>query len=131
MSRIADRVAVAVGDDQVVELARPCCSRPERAQDQLARALVDPAAGHFEVLPHQRRPDVVDREVVAGQLVGVDDDVHRPDPAADEVDRADAGDRLEPLLDLLAGDLGHLAEVAAAGDGDRHHRHRRRCRTCR
>ena len=28
------------------------------------------------------------------------------------------GERLEVLLDLLAGDLGHLAEVAPAGDGD-------------
>ena len=43
MSRMPDRIAVAVGDDQVVELGRRA-EPAQGAQHQLARALVDPAA---------------------------------------------------------------------------------------
>ena len=44
-----DRVAVAVGDDQVVEL-RCGVEPPQGPQDQLARPLVDPAPGDLAVL---------------------------------------------------------------------------------
>src|SRR5436189_3563483 len=44
-----DRVPVAVGHDQRVELVRRV-EPPEGPQDQLARPLVDPAPRHLEVL---------------------------------------------------------------------------------
>jgi len=40
------------------------------------------------------------------------------------ITRADAGDRLDHLLDLLLRDLGDLAHVALAGDHDAHDRAR-------
>ena len=95
----------------------------ERAQHHFRLPVIDAAAGLLLVLADQRLADVLDGQVlVLQQLVGVDDDVDGPLPAADEDDRPDAGQRLEVFLDPLAGDLGDLAEVAAAGDGDRHDR---------
>ncbi len=44
----------------------------------------------------------------------VEDDVHRADSAADQVDRPDAIDRFQPLFDLLASQLGDFTKVAPA-----------------
>ena len=42
--------------------------------------------------------------------------------ATDHRDRTDAANGLDVLLDLAAGDLGHLAQIARAGDDDVHNR---------
>ena len=63
MSLMRIGIAVAVGDDQVVELGgrrEPA----QRAQHQLARALVHDAAGHLQVLRHQGLAHVLDRQAV-------------------------------------------------------------------
>ena len=123
MSLMRTREPPLVGDDEVVELFRRV-EPAEGAEDQLTRALVDPAAGDFEVLLAERQFDVLDRQAVGGELVGIDDDVHGPGATADEVDGADAVDGFQAFLDPLAGDLGDFAEVATAGDGDGHDGHR-------
>ena len=123
MSRNADRVAVAIGDDQVVELVR-ARNPAQRPQHQFTRALVDDAARDLQVLSDQGQPDVLDRQPEGGKLVGVDDDVDRPAAAAREGHDADAGDRLQQFLDLVFGNLGHLAQIAPARDANRHDRER-------
>ena len=117
-----DRGSPLVGDDQVVEL--PGGVQPaEGPEDHFARTLVDPPARLFEVLAFERGLHVVDRQGVGRELVGVDGHVDRPGPAADEVDRADAGDGLQPLLDLPLRQLRDLAEIPTARDGQRQDRH--------
>src|SRR5262249_41310581 len=121
-SDVADpnRVAVPVGNDQVVEFAGSLESS-ERAENEPARPLIDAASRHLEVLAHERLPDIVDREVAAGQALGVDHDVQRATAAADQAYGSDAADGFEPLLDLAPGDFRNLAEIASAGDGNRQH----------
>ena len=94
------------------------------AQHQLAAALVDAAAGDLDVLRPQRVAHLLDRESGRPPAVGVDEDVDRALPAADQDHRADAAARSRCLLDLLLGDLGDLAQVAVAGDDDAHDRRR-------
>ncbi len=113
----ADRIAVAVGDDQVVELFSRL-DAAQRPEHELARPLLHDAAGNFEVLPQDGLPHVLDRQVVRGEVIGVDDDVDRPRAAAGEEDGTDAGDRLQDLLDAVLGDLGHFAHVAPPRDAD-------------
>ena len=116
-----DGIAVLIGDDQVPK-SGGVFHAAHGAQHQFAVALVDAAAGQFEVLPHEGLAHVLDREVVAGELVGVDVDVDRPLPPAHQDHRAHAGEAFQVFLDLLAGDFGDFLHRPAAGDGDRHHR---------
>ena len=57
----ADRIAVAVGDDQLVEF-RGREHPPQGPQHQFARALFDDAAGHFQMLRQDGLPHVFDAQ---------------------------------------------------------------------
>ncbi len=58
------RIAVLVGDDQSRGNPAAFSTRPMVRSTSSAVALVDAPAGEFQVLPHQRLADVLDREVV-------------------------------------------------------------------
>ena len=90
----------------------------QRAQDQLARALLDDSAGHLEVLPQNRLPHVFDRQIVRRELIGVDVDIDRPRAAARKKHGSHAGNRLQDFLDAVFGDLGHFPHVATPRDAD-------------
>src|SRR5213075_1016925 len=62
------------------------------------------------------------RNVVAFELAGIDDDVDGAAAAADEGDGADAVEAGERVFDLLVSDFGNFADGAAAGNGDGHDR---------
>ena len=99
-SLMPDRVAVALRDDEVREflgLLHPA----ERPQHFFPRALIDPAAGQFEVLPQQAPGARPRRRVAAAQAVRVGPHIHGPVLPADEDARADAGYGFEVFLDLL------------------------------
>ena len=67
----------------------------ERAQQDLRLALLDGAARHLDVLGDDGLLDLLDRQVVAVQLLDVDDDVDFAGAAAAEIDLADAVDRFD------------------------------------
>ena len=69
--------------------------RPTRAHRQLARALLDAAAGQLEVLRAQRRGHVGGRQAVGVEAIGVDLDLDLAAAGAEEQHLADAVDRLE------------------------------------
>ncbi len=115
----ADGVAVAVGDDQLGKLFGRVHAA-QRAQHQLAGALLHDAAGHFEMLGEDGAANVLDGQPERGELVRVENDVDGAGAAAGEEHAADAGHLGEDFLDVALGDLGHFAHVAAAGDTDGH-----------
>ena len=98
-----DQVAAGVADDQVVELLG-------RAQvglgqhGELALLALDPARRHLDVLPPQRRLDVLRREAVGGQPQAVEPDAHRRHPRAEDPHLGHAGQVLQPVLDEAVGD---------------------------
>ena len=96
------------------------------AQRDRLRALIDAAARHFDVLRLQRAGDVVDREVLRAQQLGVQPEVDLPVAAADDEHLTDAVRAFELPAQHLVGVLGDLAERFLRGDGDREHRRRRR-----
>ena len=110
-------------DDQVVEVGH-LLHPPHRPHDELATRLIETPARQLEVLLPDAGPHLRDREPLRGQAVGIDEDIDRPLLAADQHHLPDAGERLDVLLDLLAGDLGDLAEAPPTGDGEAHHRDR-------
>ncbi len=120
--RDANRRAVPRRDDDVVEIRRRV-DAAERAQQQLALALLDRAARDLDVLRHDRVAHLGDRQPVRVELLDVDDDVDLAGAAAGEADLADAVDRLDHARDLLVGQLGERAQAHRVGRHDeRHHR---------
>ena len=111
--RHADRRAVPGRDDDVVEV-RGGVDAAERAQQQLALALLDRAAWDLDVLGDERVAHLGHRQAVRVQLLDVDDDVDFARAAAGEADFADAVDGLDDPRDLLVGELGQRAQAHRA-----------------
>ena len=114
-------MAGKVGHDEIVE-ALHRLHAAQGAHHQFPRPLIQPAAGHFQVLPPQRLAHVVDRQVVGPQFPDVHRDLHRARAGAEHADRADVLHRLQVLLDEFVGDVGDLLEVARGADTNRDHR---------
>jgi len=112
-----DGRAAHAGDDDALEILWLFDSA-ERAEREFPPALIHPPAGHLYVLRGQRRPHLVDVDVIGVQLFAVQPDLDLAATLADEPNLPDAGDRLDVLFDLVVDDLGRLAQVAAAGDHD-------------
>ena len=96
----------------------------ERAQQQLALALLDGAAGDLDVLGDdaRRAPGVIDRPYEFSFSMSTTMWISRARPPA-SVDLADAVDRLDGARDLLVGQLGQRAQAHRVGRHDqRHHR---------
>ena len=120
--RDANRRAVPRRHDDVVEV-RGGIDPAERAQQQLALALLDRAARDLDVLGDESVAHLAHRQLVRVQLLDVDDDVDLARAAAGEADLADAVDRLDDARDLLVGDLGERAQAhRVRRDDQRHHR---------
>ena len=85
-------------------------------------ALIDAAAGDVGVLRLQRARDVVDRQVVGAQPIGIDPDVDLSLASADDEHLADAVGALEPAPQHLVRVLGDVADRLLRGDGDRQNR---------
>ncbi len=119
--RDPDRRAVPRRDDDLVEIGRRV-DAPERAQQQLALALLDRAARDLDVLRHDGVAHLGDRQPVRVELLDVDDDVDLAGASAGEADFADAVDGLNHARDLLVGQLGERAQAHRVGGHDeRHH----------
>ena len=101
--------------------------RPDGAQRPLVDVGGDVAAGQVGVLLLQRVADLGDRQLVGGEAIGLDPDVHRALEAADDLHFADARRALERHLDDLVGDLGQLADRQVARQRDRQDRRADRC----
>ena len=71
----ANRAAADVGDDDPRRNPADRSTRPMRAQRKLARALVDAAAGDFDVLRGQRGAHLLDVQVVGIQLLAIEPDL--------------------------------------------------------
>ena len=110
----ANRRAVPRRDDDVVEVPGRV-DAAERAQQQLALALLDRAAGNLDVLGDDRVAHLGHRQPVRVQLLDVDDDVDLAGAAAGEADLADAVDRLDDAGDLLVGQLGQRPQAHRVG----------------
>ena len=125
MAEVADAEGPVahVGDDQVVEL-RDSLETSHGADDELAAGLIKTPSRELQVLLLDRAPDLTDREPLRGQAVGVDPDVDGSLLPSDQDHLPDTRERLDVLLHLLAGDLGHLTQVPFARDGDPEHRNR-------
>jgi hypothetical protein len=116
-----DRIAVAVGDDDVVEI-RGRLHTPESAQRQCSVGLFDAASGHFQVLSPERLLDLRDGQVVGAQLVAVQIDVDLALAPADDQDLAHAVDRFDLPPQRLIRILRHLSQAAIRRDRDGHNR---------
>ena len=116
-SRHAHRVAVHLAQHDVAELARVLDAAAGAHRDRL-RALVDAAAGDVGVLRLQRARDVVDRQVVAAQPLGIQPHVDLALAAAEHQHLADAVGALEPPPQHLVGVLGDVADRLVGGHGD-------------
>ena len=97
----AHRVSILVGHDQIQE-PRGTLHTSHGPQHQLARPLIDPAAGQFQVLANQGLPHVFNRQVAARQLVRVDHDIDGPLPATHDDHRPHTRYAFQILLDALA-----------------------------
>ena len=86
------------------------------------RPLIDAAARDVGVLRLERPRDVVDREVVGVQAIGIDPDVDLSLASAEDEHLADAVSALEPPPEHLVRVLGDVADRLPRGDGDRQDR---------
>ena len=119
MSRDADRVAVAVGDDQLVEVVGASSTRPSVRSTSSRAPWSTRPPGSSRFCAAQRRAHVLDRQArTAASWSGSTMTLIARSRPPTRSTAPTPGQRLEVLLDLLAGDLGHLAQVAPAGDGD-------------
>ena len=113
---------MTVGDDQFGEVGR-LADPAHRAEHEFPRPLIDPAAGLLLIFANQGLSHVFDGELlVLQQPVGVDGDLDRPLPAADQDHGADARQGFEVFLDPATGDLGDFPRVATSRDRHRQHR---------
>ncbi len=81
------------------------------------------ARRQLEILLPQRGRHLGERDVERTHRVGIEDDLDLAVGAADQLDLSDAAHALEPLLDLLVGDLGQIPQRQVAADGDLQDRH--------
>ncbi len=112
-----------VCDDQLVEVldfGHPA----QGADDELARFLVEPPAGHFEILSGQGPPHVLNDQVVGAELLDIDGNLHRPGAGADQADRPHIGHRFQVLFDELVRDVADFPQIAGRADADGEDRNR-------
>src|SRR3546814_8863516 len=77
--------------------------------EEALRALRQAAAGNVDVLLLQPLDHGLDRQVQLGQLLLVDIDLDLVLEATADLDRGDALDRLEPLLQDIVGEIGRAS----------------------
>ena len=98
----------------------------QRAQRQFARALIDVAAGNFDVLRLQRFRHVVHRQIDGAQFIGVEPDIDLARLAAAQIDFADAVGRFDLATQRFIGVFRDLADRLLRRNRDRHDRNLRR-----
>ena len=113
----ADDIAGAIGDGDRPELAR-VGDLPHGADGQLLRPLRDAACRQLDVLLPQRRRDLGQGHVERPHDVGIETDLDLAIGAADQLHLPDAADALEPLFDLLVGNLREIAQRQVAAHRD-------------
>src|SRR5262249_49648738 len=111
----AYRHAIDVRQDNVIKILRPRHAA-ERAQHQLALALIDAAARHLYVLRDQGLLDLRDGQVIRLKLLGIHPDVDLALAVAYKTHLADAADGLYLLFYFLVRDLGDLAGATSGRD---------------
>ncbi len=99
---------------------------PAGAQRDRLRALIDAAARDLHVLRLQRASDVVHREVLGAEQLGVQPEIDLPVPPTDDQYLADTVGALELAAQHLVGVLGDLAQRLLRRDRDGEHRRRGR-----
>ncbi len=115
---------VAVDLDQELAHLVEILELVDRAHEKALAAFVDAAAGGVDVLVLETRDDFVDVDAEARQLLLVDRHVDLVLEAAADLDRGDARDGLDALLQIIVGEAAQLLQLDfARGDG----RARRRC----
>jgi hypothetical protein len=102
-----DRIAVPIGQNQLIELRRFLQASPH-AHTELPLGAFDPAGGHGDVLCPERVFDVLHGEEPRSESVGIQPDAHRIPPSAVEHDAGDAGQGRESILQLPLGKVGHF-----------------------
>src|SRR5262249_29462014 len=113
-----DRRAVGARNDQVAELAHHV-EAAHRAHGQLFHALIEPAAGRFDVFVFQRAGHLIDGDVMAVELFGVEQDLNLAVAPAGDVNGRDAVHSLQRAFDLLIGDFSDLAQAPRPADDQR------------
>src|SRR5262249_14299760 len=116
--RDLDRRAVRAGYDHVAKLAHHV-EAAHRAYGQLFRALIESAAGGFDVFVLQSAGDLIDGDAVAVEHFVVGQALILPIVPADDVNGRDAVHGLQRAFDLLVGDLGDLAQASRPADDQR------------
>ena len=104
-------------DDHVFEVAN-LLDAAERPQDQFVRTLIDAPAGDLDVLGANGVANLIDGQAVGLKFVRIQPDLDLALPAADDLNRTDAANRFQPLLDLLVGNFGQFAKRPIAVDGN-------------
>ena len=104
-----DRVVAELADDDVADLVGLQRAALD-AQRGVERAALDRAARDVDVAGGDRALDLERRDPGRGEPDRVEVDVDLAVLAAEDHDLPDAGQPLDPLLDLLVGEPGQLAD---------------------
>jgi hypothetical protein len=109
MAHIGEAHEIAIGflDDEIVELLR----RAEVGlgeHSELALLALDAARRHLDVLPPQRRLDVLQRELKGGEPLGIEPDAHGILPVAEQAHLGNPWKGVELVFHIALGVVGDL-----------------------
>ena len=100
-------IAVGVLDDEIVELrGRAQIGLGEHGE--LALQALDAARRHLDILAAERRLDVLRRQLIGGEALGIEPDAHGIFALAEQAHLGHAGERLELVLHVAVGVIGDL-----------------------
>ena len=111
-----DRPVGAVGEDDTVEIF-DVLDAAHRPHGDVGRPCGELTARNLDVLALHRVSDLIDRQPIGDEPVGIHQQLDFTLPFAVVSDRADISDRLEVLLHPFFGDLGDFLGRARAVNG--------------
>ena len=114
-----DRIAISIGDDEIAERFG-FLDATKGSQHQFPLPLVDDSTRRLDVLVPKCHSDFFDGHAVSSQFIDIDPDIDGSTPPARQEDVADAGYRLQRLLDLSLCNLSDFANIAIARNADGH-----------